>query len=452
MWWYSFSNIRRSLEDLTNSSQMKPLSNPLRLDQYLYLVVIGVLPVMWPLSIKLHGLDVPVADFVFVGSALAWVFALIRGTAELRRGWFYLPLGIYLAAMICSTVASTDPQRSVVKLAGEFYLLCLAVLTFNQVTSIPFMRLTTKVWLWGTALTIAASILGVLFFYAGAKSPANNPTLFDYGNWPSGHYPRTRGLFLNGNMLCNYLSVSLMLLLIRRSLGWINNSWFWALCIGLLVTAVFTLSPGLGGLSLGIGLWLWLRFYQLRLPALGRLFLVGGCVAATVAFVAITFKPFSYREGGFAVPIMEGQFVPSSRALAWATAFETFGQNPVLGKGVGTEVAAAYQLKPSGEPELLTDAHNSWLSVAGQEGLIGLLAFAGLTYFLIKGLLPLRLDGNPHTLIRTGLCLAFIDAFLYQSLSGSFEDTRHLWVLFGMMAAAQGGLRDAGTGDGDSIA
>ena len=437
---------------MINPFRMKPISAPLRLDQYLYLILIGVLPVMWPFSIKVYGLNVPAADFIFVGSALAWLFALIRGVVELRRGWFYLPLAIYLAAMICSTIASSDPQRSMIKLAGEFYLLCLAVLTFNQVSSFSLMRLTTKVWLWGTALTIAATVLGVLFFYAGVKSPANNPTMFDYGNWPPGNYPRTRGLFLNGNMLCNYLSVSLMLLLIRRSLGWIKDAWFWALCIGLVVAAVFTLSPGLGGLSLSIGLWLWLRFNQIQIPALGRFFLVGGCVTALVAFIAITFKPFSHREGGFAVPILERRVVPSSRALAWATAFETFEQNPVLGKGVGMAVSAAHQVKPSGRPELLTDAHNSWLSIAGQEGMIGLLAFAGLTYFLVKGLLPLRLDGNPHTLIRTGLCLAFIDAFLYQSLSGSFEDTRHLWVLFGMMAAAKEGLPISELGNEHTIA
>ena len=429
---------------MTNLAQMKAVSASLRTDQYLFLILVGVLPVMWPFRVKLYGLDVLAADLIFVVSALAWLSALIRGVVKLRRGWFYLPLAIYLAAMICSTIASADPRRSMFKLVGEFYLLCLAVLTFNQVSSLSLLRFTIRVWLWGTALTVAAAVLGVLFFYAGARSPEVNTTMFDYGNWPKGNYPRTRGLFLNGNMLCNYLGVGLMLLLTGRSLGWVRGAWYWPLGAGLAVAALFTLSPGLGGLSLSLGLWLWLRFRRDQSPTPGRIFLVGGCVVAAAAFIAITFKPFSYRDGGFGVPILERQVVPSSRALAWATALETFRQNPVLGKGVGMEVAAARQVKPSGRPELLTDAHNSWLSIAGQEGIIGLLAFAGLTFFLFKRLLPLGPDANPHTLIRAGLCLAFVDAFLYQSLSGSFEDTRHLWVLFGMMAAAGEGLPGSG--------
>ncbi len=437
---------------MTNPAQMKDGSSSLRPDQYLFLILIGVLPVMWPLSVKLYGLDVLAADLIFVVSALAWLAALIRGVVKLRRSWFYLLLALYLGAMICSTIASADPRRSMIKMVGEFYLLCLAVLTFNQVSSLSLLRITTRVWLWGTALTVVAAVLGVLFFYAGARSPEVNPTLFDYGNWPTGNYPRTRGLFLNGNMLCNYLGVSLMLILTGRLLGWVRGTWYWLLCAGLAITAIFTLSPGLGGLSLSLGLWLWLRFRRGQSQAFGRIFLIGGCVLAAAAFIAITFKPFSYRQGGFGVPLLERQVVPSSRALAWATALETFRQNPILGKGVGMEVAAARQVKPSGHRELLTDAHNSWLSVAAQEGIIGLLAFGGLIFFLFKRLLPLSLDANLHTLIRTGLCLAFVDAFLYQSLSGSFEDTRHLWVLFGMMAAAGEGLLGSGHGDEQSAA
>lgn len=36
--------------------------------------------------------------------------------------------------------------------------------------------------------------------------------------------------------------------------------------------------------------------------------------------------------------------------------------------------------------------------------------------------------------IHTTLAVALIAGFLYQTLSGSFEDTRHMWVLFGMLA------------------
>ena len=38
--------------------------------------------------------------------------------------------------------------------------------------------------------------------------------------------------------------------------------------------------------------------------------------------------------------------------------------------------------------------------------------------------------------IALALSLTFLNAFLYQGLTGSFEDTRHLWVLLGLLIAA----------------
>jgi len=40
-------------------------------------------------------------------------------------------------------------------------------------------------------------------------------------------------------------------------------------------------------------------------------------------------------------------------------------------------------------------------------------------------------------IILTGLGLAFCSAFVYQGLTGSFEDARHLWVLIGLVPAAR---------------
>jgi hypothetical protein len=77
----------------------------LRADERLYLLVIALLPVAWPLQLRVGGLAVPPADFVFVAAAAAWAWALVTGRAKLRRSWFYLPLALYLAACACSAAA-----------------------------------------------------------------------------------------------------------------------------------------------------------------------------------------------------------------------------------------------------------------------------------------------------------------------------------------------------------
>jgi O-antigen ligase len=107
---------------------------------------------------------------------------------------------------------------------------------------------------------------------------------------------------------------------------------------------------------------------------------------------------------------------------------------------VGLPVSSAPYVNPSGGRGTLTDAHNTYLSLAGESGLLGILAFGGIIVFLLWRVLPLQLNGPINLVIKTYLVLALVDAFLFQSLVGSFEDTRHLWVLFGMLAATKEGF------------
>jgi putative inorganic carbon (hco3(-)) transporter len=125
--------------------------------------------------------------------------------------------------------------------------------------------------------------------------------------------------------------------------------------------------------------------------------------------------------------------------LTWRSALDTFRQHPVLGRGVGTGVAAVEFVAPSGNRHFLTDAHNTALSVAGETGLVGLITFGGVAAFLLAGLRPLGLNRGPEAAVRTCLAVALVDALFYQGLTGSFEDSRHLWALFGLVAAAKAG-------------
>jgi len=76
----------------------------------------------------------------------------------------------------------------------------------------------------------------------------------------------------------------------------------------------------------------------------------------------------------------------------------------------------------------VSDAHNVFLNVAAQAGLVGL---AGLLMLMAYAMRLSR--ANSVALV---LGLTFLNGFAYQGLTGSFEDTRHLWVLFGILIAA----------------
>jgi hypothetical protein len=53
-----------------------------------------------------------------------------------------------------------------------------------------------------------------------------------------------------------------------------------------------------------------------------------------------------------------------------------------------------------------------------------------------RGTAPLRLLADDRNALRLALGIAFLGAFAYQGLGGSFEDARHLWLLLGLFLAA----------------
>jgi O-antigen ligase len=100
------------------------------------------------------------------------------------------------------------------------------------------------------------------------------------------------------------------------------------------------------------------------------------------------------------------------------------------------EVVEIGYVNPSGIYELLTDAHNTWLSVLVQCGIAGLVAFVAMITALLRGA-SLRASATTRDRLLSGLTMAFVAGVLYQTLAGSFENTRHIWVLIGLLAAVK---------------
>jgi O-antigen ligase len=161
---------------------------------------------------------------------------------------------------------------------------------------------------------------------------------------------------------------------------------------------------------------------------------IGILISAVFLFLA-TFTFFAYSPTGSKIPLLSGEISSSHRAQAWSTSIETFLENPIAGRGVGEPVARALFTDPSGYPQKLTDAHNTYISVLAETGIVGFLAYFSIIGFVTIGLLRQAPLNNRQNAMKFCLLIALADAFFYQSLTGSYEDARHLWVLFGLAAA-----------------
>lgn len=409
----------------------------LKVEEWFFIAFIATLSFANFLQFRVFNLLIQLSDFLFLSAVIVFLFAVALKRGKIRWSWLYPCLAAYATAVILSAITSANPAQSAVKSVGKFYLIAIAFLTFNLVVSVNFLKLTIKAWLVGVSVTLFFSLSGIILFYFGLKNPAQNFVLHPiFGSLPAGNYPRVEGFFNYPAMLCNFLSVSWMLAILSKSAGWLKSGRFWIFSIALWIVDFFTLTPGLGGIFFGTGYFLRKKFKEDGKPILSRLtFAVSLFIAAGFLFVAsVTF--FAYTPNGSKVPLMNGEITPSHRARAWRASFETFRQNPVFGRGVGEPVAQTRYKDPSGFNQLLTDAHNTYLSLLGETGLAGFLTFFSIIGFVTFGLLKKHSESDFCKLVKFCLLIALFDSFFYQSLTGSYEDARHLWVLFGLAAAA----------------
>ena len=407
----------------------------LKLCRALFLLLLVSLPLVRPFNLRLGGLQVPATDFIFLAVCFFFALAAARGQLKVKFDPFLLALAAYALALTISTVFSSEPRRSVIKLAGEFYLFALAVVTIHVAADRDYLRRVVWAWLAGTALTILATSAGVALFYFGFKTQPDNYFLSHFGSLPAGNYPRLHALFANANMMCNYLNVSLMLVLFAGQAGWLRRSFAYVLQAGIWLAALFTFSAGLGGMALCAAVWHWAAFRAKGSRRLAALFLTAG-IGASIFFFAVVLVSPDTANTGQDFNLGGRNMEVSVRVLAWQSAAATWRDNLILGKGTGTDAARVNYQTLSGDRQLLLDAHNSFLSVAAQTGLIGLAAFFGLLVHLWRRC-RFTFESNDLTrLARTAFSCAFLGAFLYQSLTGSFEDARHLWILCGLLAAS----------------
>jgi O-antigen ligase len=161
-----------------------------------------------------------------------------------------------------------------------------------------------------------------------------------------------------------------------------------------------------------------------------------GATALEVLVAAVTpiihpTAPFLIHVPGVSVPL-----APAVRLLAWIDAARNFLVAPIFGHGIGIDpVRVLYQAPEASAPSYVTDAHEIFLSLAAQCGIPGLLALCAIIWFVLH---EARSAAGSRRTIAFGLCIAWLSGFAIQGLVGSFEDSRHLWILLGLILSAIG--------------
>jgi putative inorganic carbon (HCO3(-)) transporter len=133
----------------------------------------------------------------------------------------------------------------------------------------------------------------------------------------------------------------------------------------------------------------------------------------------------------------------NERSQMWKISFSLIGQHPLMGAGINTFGQNYAAFAPEGSPyyHLGTPyAHNMYIQILAETGLIGLVSFFAFIFFLFRsGLKALTaLKENPNKTLILGFLAALIAYFTHGLLESSFQTSQGamlFWLLAGMTAS-----------------
>ena len=379
----------------------------------LYLIAFAI-PFGSLFEISLSGITVGVTE-ALIGLMIAAWFARTIAQRESWPAWprQSLPLALFIGATMLSLIHATSIPLAVKEIVK--WIEVLAVMVFVA-TTIPQSRSRGVV----ACLLLAGVAQGLLGAYQFFTQ--SGPEFFVV----RGRFLRAYGTFEQPNPYAGYLGIVAPLALALaldlvdrwkgktasldvRVLSRLQAHWLSWLALGSFVV----ITAGIG-MSWSRGAWLGfggalvvMNLVRSRRGAM--LFVAGVLVIATVGALggsllprAVTdrltsFLPFVQVDDMHAIEITDANYASLERLAHWQSALDMWRDRPWVGVGFGNYEAAyaAYALPKW--PLALGHAHNYYLNIAAETGIIGLLAYLSLwgtvTWQLLRAV---RQAGSPY--------------------------------------------------------
>ena len=282
-------------------------------------------------------------------------------------------------------------------------------------------------WLLGTLICLVVTWIGVLL----GPEVLQTRVLYYGGSIRGLPVPRVSGPFPHPNMFGDFLVVSGAILWARWDAvreGWgrgaVAAAWLLA---GTLLTTVSSAWLGAGVLLTAMGL-LTMRQRDGRLTVqmqrpVPLIFVVTGVILFTMTLAGLLL-PMGFDVAGLSIA---GSGI---RPTIWVSALESFKEAPIGGVGASPFLAVAADPFSSASAAALWDAHNVYLSILGQFGLVGAALFAGALAVLTRTLVQ---EGTTR---RHAVLVVALLAVGAHGIAIANEEFRHLWALLGLVGLA----------------
>lgn len=346
-------------------------------------------------SLDAHGLHIGPTD-VLVLALMAGVAARVLRTPGwerwsidrrlIQRAWHehrlvvgvFLTLAAYLAVICLSLIVASSHVGTLKEVVKWSEVLAVTAVTLWLVRTPGRLRLV----IWALiAAGVAEALLG-------------------YGQWvfatgdlgPGGASIRVFGTFAQPNPFAAYLNFALPLALALAIFGMDARERWVAGAASVLLLGAQALADsrgGLLGLAAAVVVLIVVGWRKERLA--GWALLISVPVAAVAWFVHLIpariedallrqFRLGDLAPGGQVTP---SNYSTAERLAHWLAGLRMFQAHPLLGVGAGNYNAAYAQFGLPDWPEPLGQAHNYYINVAAETGLLGLVAFLALVAVML---------------------------------------------------------------------
>jgi len=315
----------------------------------------------------------------------------------------------FLLWAVLTAAWTIDPVNTALRITTYVQLFVMVGVIW-QLTSTPQLRQSLiKAFVLGSAVPAGGAIWGRLTGRAVADAgryAAANMAVNELGH-----------IFALALAMACYLAVTE-----RKAVGF----WFYTALMGVFQVGVL-LTASRGAAICSAVAWMLLPwiFRHLRTYQKSAAVIVG--LALVVAVLAVVPAVTWQRLAQTSSEIESGNF--SRRGQIWKAGWQVFRQHPIVGVGAGSfEASVASQL----EATRTRAAHNAFLAVGVELGLIGFALFFGMLLALLAGCLQL-----PGFDRRLGVILLAVWGMT--SMVSNWEYHKVTWLVFGLIATQVGG-------------
>lgn len=345
---------------------------------------------------------------------------LVKRTAPLDKGSVYIPIILFGIIILIGTVTSIDVTGSFRDLTIHFVSIGLIIIMINSIDRLEDFNILL------TMIVFSATIVGLIGLYQYVVGVPIDSAWVDVANNPD-IKARVYSVFGNPNILAEYLIMTIPL---SVSLFWytkkIGKKILFLATSGILILAlVFTSSRG-GWLGFAVSALIFILLVEKRLLL----------SIIPIGIAGIYFLPDSIMRRIVSI----GNFADSSnsyRIKMWQIAMEIIKDHPLAGVGFGH-----IPFKETFETYIRTmptyHAHNTYLEIAAELGIPGLIAFLFLLFVVFKyGIQKLINQENRYIKIIAAGAFAGLGGLLTH---GAVENVIYLtriilyfWILIGLI-------------------